>query len=346
MKVFDDSSTAVPPTLLAAARQRRLAHAYLFLGPAESSFAQGAVALAQTLNCSAAPFDQRPCLSCNACRRIALGVHPDLHVVEPEGSTFSTGQVQSLLQDLKLKAMEGPWRVFLLQRANQMTPEAANRLLKMLEEPPDQTVIILASPTGAELLPTIVSRCQILNFPLPSEDEVVNSLSAASDEEQPVSPATALYLTRLAGRYEDEARHLLGVGAAGELRDQVLTIAQHLLTGRPKYALQAAQLLADDGDLVAEKLLILDAVWRDVSLLQTGLSPHQLYHADYSDQLQQLARQWPVTTSAAVGTLEKVLTITGELRRALASHVGRQLACNASCLKIATLLAQAKSIER
>lgn len=179
----------------------RVAHAYLFTGPAGVGKRAAALALAQALNCQQVssfefrvpglksgicnlqqhsdtqhptPNTQHPespndgCGECRACRNIANGQHPDVQMIEPDGATVKIEQIRTLEADAALVPYEAQWKVFILNNAERMTEAAANALLKTLEEPARNTVFVLLTSTVAALLPTIVSRCQAVTFsPLP-----------------------------------------------------------------------------------------------------------------------------------------------------------------------------------
>src|SRR5690606_30879315 len=135
----------LPQGMVVAAQQGRPAHAYILYGlGGRQAYQEAATAFAQTLNCAQKTTLGQACLECSPCLRIAAGTHPDVRIIAPEGATLGIEQVRTLLKDLSLRPVEGPWRVFLVLEAFRLTMEGANRLLKILEEPPAQTVIMLA----------------------------------------------------------------------------------------------------------------------------------------------------------------------------------------------------------
>lgn len=319
----------LPQGLLAAAQDGRPAHAYILYGlGGRQAYQEAAAALAQTLNCTRRSTLGRACLECSPCLRIAQGVHPDVRTIAPEGNTLGIEQVRMLLKDLSLRPVEGPWRVFLVLEAFRMTTEGANRLLKILEEPPDQTVIILAVEYPAQLPDTIVSRCQAFILGRPSEDALTEKLMADKD----LSETEARYLARLAGADPAVAEALWEAGALGQLRETVTAAAEKLLAGDLLSAMEAADLLAGCGDDLEKGLLILDALWRDLCLHQRGVANGVAYQDDLDEGLVLLASGKPLN-------LEALLALSARWREALAARVGRQLACDAFCLKMAAVLA-------
>ena len=190
--------------LSASAKSGRLASAYLFYGPPGCGKKMAARALAQALLCTEAPG--RGCGECPACRRVAQGQHPDCREVGPSGASFKVEQARELVREAQLRPYEGQRRLFIINRAEAFTSEAANTLLKTLEEPPAGSTFILVSTQPARLLPTIASRCQGVRF-LPLPDEALTTLLAKAHA---CSPAQAREAGRLAGGDLRLAGRLLG----------------------------------------------------------------------------------------------------------------------------------------
>jgi len=109
-------------------------------------------------------FSDYPCGQCSPCLRIAAGIHPDITLIQPEAGVIKIGEIRNLCRILSMKPFEGLKRVAILSDAHLMNPPASNALLKMLEEPPEQTLLILTARQSADLLPTIVSRCLHIRF--------------------------------------------------------------------------------------------------------------------------------------------------------------------------------------
>ena len=138
-------------------------HALLFTGIEGVGKKTAAVALAMACNCRR-PVAVEPCGECAACRKIAAGAHPDILRVSPAGAMIKIDQIRELCQVLTMKPYEARVRVVIIADAHTLNPAAGNALLKMLEEPPARTVLILTAPQTGDLLPTIVSRCQHIRF--------------------------------------------------------------------------------------------------------------------------------------------------------------------------------------
>lgn len=141
----------------------RLAHAYLFRGPDGVGKKRAALLTAARLNC-AAPGDRGACGDCPSCRKLRSGNHPDVVVVSAENGTIKIDRIRALCRSLAYPPYESEMRAVIIEDIHTMTPEAANSLLKTLEEPPPSNLLILTAESSRELLPTIVSRCQTIPF--------------------------------------------------------------------------------------------------------------------------------------------------------------------------------------
>jgi DNA polymerase-3 subunit delta' len=138
-----------------------LSHAYIFLGTEEETMVQ-ALKLAQTANCE--NRELAPCGFCSTCQRIESKVHPDLVNVYPDGASIKIEQVRKLILILTEKPVEGTKKIYILHEAHTMTIQAQNALLKSLEDPIAESIVILLSNNLKQLISTVVSRCQIRDF--------------------------------------------------------------------------------------------------------------------------------------------------------------------------------------
>ncbi|MFH1379177.1 MAG: DNA polymerase III subunit delta' [bacterium] len=164
---------------------KRIPGGYLFAGPRGVGKLTTALSFACTLNCSSGGDDE-----CDICRRIHERNYPDVEVIdyewqsqavkkdkEKKRKTIGIEAIQQLQYRVSLKPMEYGWKIFIIDRAETMTPEAANSFLKILEEPPKQTVFILVTENESRLLATIRSRCQIIRFGFLSKNDFSTVLS-------------------------------------------------------------------------------------------------------------------------------------------------------------------------
>ena len=171
-------------------RSGRMPHALLLRGASGRGKAMFASRLAAMLLCGS---DAAPCGECASCRLCAAGSHPDRIDVglAPDRREIVVDQIRALIDSVGLTARFGRWKVVVIDPAGAMNRHAANTLLKTLEEPPGAAVFILVSSNHAQLLPTIRSRCQRIDFPVPDSAIALEWLRGRVSE-----PETALELAR------------------------------------------------------------------------------------------------------------------------------------------------------
>lgn len=176
--------------LATALAERRLSHAYLFLGPPGSGKHEAAEALAKCVVCPSGGDN-----SCDECRRVAHHTHPDVRWYAPGSATgYLISQIRELIEDAGMAPIRAATKVYILERAELLRGAAANALLKTLEEPPAHTMFILCGRVADALLPTIVSRCQQVPFRAASPASGVEAIMracAATPEEARVALAVA-----------------------------------------------------------------------------------------------------------------------------------------------------------
>lgn len=176
----------------------RVAHAYLFEGEKGTGKKEASFAFAKSLLCECPIEDYQPCEECRNCKRISSGNHPDVHLVEPEGLSIKKEQIRLLQEEFSKKSVESNRKIYSIVAADKMSIQAANSLLKFLEEPLSDTVAILMTEQIQRMLPTILSRCQILPFKPLSPENVKKKLI-----EHGVDGQTASVISRITHNLEE-----------------------------------------------------------------------------------------------------------------------------------------------
>lgn len=273
-------------------------HAYLFLGPAGIGRRTLAQAFAQALLCGDAP----PCPDNRCCTLVAHNTHPDLTLLTPEVSgrfiksaKISVDAVRELIYNVSLKPVESQRRVAIVLNFEAAQAAAANALLKTLEEPPDDTVLILTAEREEQLLPTITSRCErLLLRPLPVrlvKQALVTRWQRPDDE--------ATLLAHLSGGRLGWAVNMAQDPDALARRQNYLTELNDLLSQTRVAQFAYAEKLAEDREKLAEALELWQSWWRDV-LLQASGSTSPLVNIDCLDQTAAAARRYTVEDVTAM----------------------------------------------
>lgn len=290
--------------------ENRLRHAYLLVGPSRVGKTEVARWLATRLNCLGA---SPPCGNCRACQLMATGTHPDVRAVQlpadrdptlglaidvPQASArgteraISIAQIRALQHDASLAPHEGRWKVYLITGAESLSLEAANCLLKTLEEPPERVVLILTVVDQQELLPTVVSRCQVIRLaPVPS-----SAIAKALEADHGCDAERARLLARLSGGRPGWAIAAAAEPTELEERTRALSDLEQTLGRGYRERLGIAERLAADYSRDQGKVLRILTSWQlfwwDVQLIRHGCAD-LITNSDREDLLRSLSHQVP-----------------------------------------------------
>ena len=261
----------------------RMGHAYLFSGPDGIGKRTLAHLLCKTLLCRT-PLPDGPCESCVSCNKFASGNHPDFHLIAADGLYFKIDQVRQIIHYASLKPVESDWKTFLLEDVHYMREEAANAFLKVLEEPPGQTIFFLISERSEVLLPTIRSRCQVFEFqPLQPEEIkkwLIENQKTTEQEATHLSLSTHGSLGKALDVNPEQYQ---------EKRDKVLVALETAILPKTYYTLiDAIRAITVDRGEMAERLLILEELTRDLILLKSS-GGARLVHEDAKKRMLPLA---------------------------------------------------------
>ncbi len=287
-----------------AVRVGKVGHAYLLVGPSGVGRRTLALAFAQFLNCERPDGDA--CGECDPCRRIVSGNHPDVRILDvargkffeaPEkdyrGKEIPIDQIRALRADAAYPPYQGRRKVYIIADAERMNPSSSNSLLKILEEPPARITFILIAESAVALLPTIVSRCQLVRCTYLRADQIERALV----ERWQTDEGRAKVLSSLAdGRL---GRALEWAASAERLaaRDRLLDLLPALEEGDLLVRLDAAEALVKEtqgkeGDPLPE-LLDLAVLWyRDLLVYKQLQEPALLVNRDRQSQIARLAGEY------------------------------------------------------
>lgn len=268
----------------------RLPHALLFVGPEGAGAVAAAVAFARALHCQAGGVE--PCGICGGCRKTGALNHPDLTLVFPakanakeeviraallevvstpyqyalpeDSTAISIEHIRTLQRQFAYGTFQGQWRTAVILHADHMRAQAANALLKTLEEPPPRSLMILTAPATESLLPTIVSRCQILKFPLLSPQVVCDALL-----ERGVAAQVGAVIGRMCGGNFRRAMGMVG-GDVGGAMDRAFRFLESLVWGEDVRTFAAIENLSGERQEALNVLKGAEAWLRDAVLYRCG----------------------------------------------------------------------------
>lgn len=267
-------------------------HASLFLGPRQVGKSTLARIFAQAILCSD-PL-HRPCGVCRSCQLMQRGSHPDFRLLQPVdrggavdrlNGILRVEQAAELIHDAALRAVEGRYKVFLIQDFHNANDAFANKLLKTLEEPPEHVILCLTAIDRSQLLPTISSRCQLIELRPLTPAVIAHALVTTWQ----AAPEQANLLARLAnGRLGWAVQQLAEPAGQQERLTQLQTLCQMLAANRIARLALAEQLAANrDSQQLFGLLEVWLSWWRDLLLAQAGCADE----CTNIDQLDEISRQ-------------------------------------------------------
>ena len=291
--------TRVVELLKAGAKAGRIAHAYLFHGPAGVGKKKAALIFSRFLNCERSR-DGEPCDVCTSCHKIKSGGHPDVIEIRPDGSAIKIAQIRALQGRAYYKCYEGAYKVLIIDDADAMTIEAANSLLKILEEPPAQTVFILLAEDKGRIPDTILSRSQLVSFS-PLDEAMIKNILA----QRGIRDAAPLAIARGS---VGKALQLLEKADYGELRDNVERLLQELKTGGYHEIMSWAEKTEKGEDRLEVMLDLLAGHYRDVM-------HREIFNGATAAKTGDLQPEWDDRIKRSCQALEEIDQAFGKLKQ-------------------------------
>src|SRR5829696_7805453 len=279
-------------------------HAYLFAGPPGLGRRTLAFRLAQALNCQTPVEAGIPCGQCRDCKQIEAMQHADLTVIQAdsEGGTMKVDQIREARRTLTLKPYQANYRVALFLRFQEANDNAANALLKILEEAPSYAVLILTADNPEQLLPTIVSRCEVLRLRPLNIEEVQKAL-----ESRGLEMGKAKLIAHISGGRFGYALRLLANESLLERREERLNDLQTLMAASRVEKFAYAEKLSKDKESMRQAILIWLSYWRDV-MLRSAQARTPLVNVDRNVEIEDLAGRLDLSGARqVVSGLESVL---------------------------------------
>ena len=298
--------------LLGSLSSGRMSNSYLFLGPEGVGRVLTAKTFIKTLVCACKNSDGSACMQCPSCRRIEAGEHPDILWIKPEkNKAIKIDEVRKAKEMLSLKPYEAPMSVCVIEDAHMMTQEAQNALLKVLEEPPGYSLLVLVTHKKELLLDTVISRCSEVNFHFLSVDDTKDLILKNTDTDE----ETAIFMAYFSGGSPGRAISLIDEDLWTR-REEIIALLEDILKEEDLFCMNWD---TDKKNNLVEDIEMLILLLRDIAMAKEGLRD-QMFDKKIADS--------SLFDRFRVYTPEKIYKITEKLinmRLALTGNVNPKL---------------------
>jgi len=314
--------------LLRSIKENRVFSSYIFWGKEGIGKKFTALEFAKTINCLNCSDDLEACESCPSCLKINKLCSPDLSIIEPVKDTISINQIRELQCQVNLKPLESRKKFYIIDQADKMTREAENCLLKTIEEPPGEVIIILICPHPDYLLPTTVSRCQLLNFSALNLSNL--KMAIFSKIQKKLDENRIELIGRLAEGSISKALKLIFQDEYLEKRDEIITLLSYIAPR--KYDLQAFNQIKElliGNTYQLEEVLEVMLFWYHDILLARDFSMHK-----YIFNIDKLSTIMEKTELYSIPLLRNIIEYLGQMREYVERNVNRQILADRLFLKL------------
>lgn len=317
MADFNDilGANSIKEHLTNAIAMDKVSHAYIFNGEEGLGKLLVAKVFAKMLQCEAE--ENKPCNSCHSCIQAESGNQPDIiYVSHEKPNSIGVDDVRiGLVQDIAIKPYSSRYKVYIIDEAEKMTVQAQNAILKTIEEPPEYGVIIFITANADAFLPTILSRCVMLNFKPVRDEEVAKFVQRKCMVPDYQAKICAAFAQGIPGR----AVRLAENGSFEELREKIIRLVKELknmdIADLSAWIKELSQMGIDDNDFFD-----ILAVWfRDVLLFKASNDPNALIFKESLNDIKKTAQ------SSSYEGIEIILNSLDKAKQRLKANVNRDL---------------------
>lgn len=305
----------------------QLGHAYLFEGMEGLGQIEIVRELATSIVCTSSV--NKPCGVCNSCIKAKSSNHPDIKIIENEG-TIKVEEIRELIKDIQLKPYEGTRKVYIVFNADKMNMQAQNALLKTLEEPPHYATLILLTSKNDSLLSTIVSRCQVLKLRPVSLDKIESYLV----NEKGVGIEKAQTLAAFSGGIVGSAVELLDNPTFNEKREGVIKLCGELFSLKLLNTLNQISFFEEQKSGIEEIFDIMISWYRDLLVFKETGSMDLIINRDKREEIGEFSRR------IDIGKIRDIISIIEKAKNNLKSNVQFHLNIEVMLLNIQEVLAK------
>lgn len=302
-----------------AYENNKVSHAYIITGPDGIGKSIMAMFMASTILCKG---KNKPCGECDACIKIIHGNHPDVKMISPKGRSIGVDYIRDLIDEIYTKPYEGDKKVVIIKNSDSITVQGQNAILKTLEEPSEDTTIIMLAENINQVLQTIQSRCQILRLGRIPEKRIKAYLTGLGVDEKKANAAAGLSdgIVGNGLRFLDE-KYI-------KLRQDVINKARELVTADALNILKSVDFFINNKDKIDVIFDILISWYRDIIMLKLIKDKNILMNMDYYDLLVEESQK------LSYNRLDSIINIINSSREKINENVNYQLTIEVMILKI------------
>lgn len=312
--------------LLKSLKEYNVSPSYIFIGSEGVGKKFTAIEFAKTINCLSLNNNLESCNTCNTCNKINKQCCPDLKIVEPIKGSIRIEQIRELRREIDLKPFENRKKIYIIDNAEKMTIEASNCLLKTIEEPPDYAILILICMNIDSILPTIISRCQLIKFRLIDSSKIRKILLKKIDLEE----SKAELVSRLARGSIGRAFKLISDKEYFDRREKLLDYLTKILPGKydSNFFINIEKILTDISEM--DEILEIILLWyRDILVVKKLGDQKYIVNSDKVEALNEKSRVY------SQKILIDILDYIEQIQEFIKKNINRRLVSERLYLKMA-----------